>query len=1050
MIQVSRGPSLKKKQHSSPPFDVITDCTEDKCVISGADKPYIIQVSTPPLCSDQCPAGINVKSYIRLIANRKFEEAVDLIRQANPFPAVCGRICTRPCEEFCELGKTGDPIAIRELKRYAAEYELARRPLTSEPCPCTSEDKVAIIGSGPAGLTAAVDLIRLGYPVTVFEEKPLPGGMLRYGIPSYRLPTRILNKDIEWITGLGVTITPNTKINDPASLLSKGYAAVLIAGGAPKSFTLGIQGEDADGVIDALWFLEQINSKQDITLSGTVVVIGGGSTAFDVARSAQRIGAENVSIAYRRSIEEMPADAEEIQEAQDEGITLQTQVIPTRILKKKKQVSGIEFIKTKLGDPDTTGRRTPHPIPNSEFVVDAEFIIPAVGAMPNVGLVGGVKVTTKKGVIDVSSYGKTPIDGIYAAGDVEMGPSSVVEAIGRGHLAAQGIHAYLQSIPLEELHSTPLLIPIVRERKKHSLAAYTKKKHLDTAKVLTFTDTTCSLTDFEAVEEASRCFTCGPCQSCPTCLPNCSNKQLCAQIDERDYLLKVPRPLSAEITHKGSQQLPVRCNEQHTTIRLETLTAQVNQELCLGCGRCEELCAYRAIQNKIIKGKRTTSLVNHDACSSCSACVSSCPSGAISQGYMSDQHILSRIARQPTPYKGVKALMSFWHTPAPTFGDIAGVIELMSVRKISPTFLIQALITAGRGLCIIGPKEPGASHYLPWEEPPHQVIKKTHILLKSIGISPDRIRYIPTSTVLDPAHVLKKYAQELEKRHLDHLQCPIPTDDLSPLGKTMILMRILATKPDVKPSPSHSTSKSKGKNTLAVFEGCIPLLDSIGRANHLFDLTDLRTALHSLLQDCSISYSLITDLRCPSAGLLDLDLPEKTKIVQSIFQYNTKLLIKHKSKDLLLITPESYASFLHEDYPISIRSLPQYLIDTKKLKNLKAPYPITVALHPACAMQNDPFLHPTQQLLDSIPNVTTVLLTSPCQHTHFSALTGESKLAAIHLMEEAKRLQADMVVCTSPYCHSHLLLSQRIGSWRPVEIPITDLASFLCRCGGDK
>ena len=280
---------LKIKGNSSKKSNIETLLGGKSGFLKSGEKQYKIEVKGVPKCTEACPAGVNVKTYVNLIANRKFEEAIDVIRQTNPFPAVCGRVCTRPCEDTCILSETGDTISIRALKRYASDYELARRPIFVEPCEIKYKEKIAIIGAGPAGLTAGVDLIRLGFPVYVFEASNEPGGMLRYGIPPYRLPDRILKREIDWIKGLGVNIKINKKINKPEELLKKGFSAVLIAGGASKSFPLGIKGEKADGVIDSLQFLKDINNKKFKKISGKVVVIGGGSTAFDAARSLSLI-----------------------------------------------------------------------------------------------------------------------------------------------------------------------------------------------------------------------------------------------------------------------------------------------------------------------------------------------------------------------------------------------------------------------------------------------------------------------------------------------------------------------------------------------------------------------------------------------------------------------------------------------------------------------------------------------------------------------------------------------------------------------------------------
>ena len=342
---------------------------EKENILKVDGKTYNIELKGLPECANACPAGINVKAYIGLISNRDFEKAIEVVRQANPFPAVCGRVCTRPCEESCEQSEKGDPISIRALKRYASDYELARRPLVSESCEQKYNEKIAIIGSGPAGLSAAVDLIRLGYPVKVFEKNEYPGGMLRYAIPRYRLPDRVLKREIDWIKGLGIKIEINKEIKDFKSLLKKGFSAVLIATGSSKSLPLGIDGEDSDGVIDPLEFLWRIKADKPIDVKGEVVVIGGGSTAFDAARSSIRLGAKKVTLVYRRGYEEMPAEKEEVIDAEEEGVKIITLAIPKKIIVKNKKVQGVEFYKAKLGEPDKSGRRRPIPIKDKVFTV---------------------------------------------------------------------------------------------------------------------------------------------------------------------------------------------------------------------------------------------------------------------------------------------------------------------------------------------------------------------------------------------------------------------------------------------------------------------------------------------------------------------------------------------------------------------------------------------------------------------------------------------------------------------------------------------------------
>lgn len=1034
---------LKAKKNLGKHFDAESLIGGKIGVLKGIDKEYKIEVKGIPECTKSCPAGVNVKAYIHLIANRKFEEAVETIRQTNPFPAVCGRVCTKPCEESCELGANGDSISIRALKRYASDYELARRPLVAEPCKIIYDEQIAIIGAGPAGLTAAVDLINVGYPVTVFEEKKDTGGMLRYGIPSYRLPKRILKREIDWIKGLGVEIKTDVKIKDPATLFKKGFSAVLIAGGAPKSFPLGLEGEKADGVLDALLFLREINTNNPKDIKGNVVVVGGGSTAFDAARSAVRLGAKKVTLAYRRGIREMPAETEEIEAAKEENVEILTLAIPKKIVVKENKVIGIEFFRAELGEPDESGRRKPLPIKDSGFIVKADFIISAVGAMPDVGPIGGVKVTTPKGVIEVSENGKTVVEGVFAAGDVEMGPSSVVDAIGRGHEAARGVDAYLRGtvIPKKEELIKGIQIylgsPISHSVHKPSRLTLGGKS-------TTFDEVRCSYTDFEAVEEASRCFTCGPCYACPVCLPNCKNKQLIAEIGETTFLVKAPPSLSQKITEKGPSTFKLKSQDNVVrSLKLYGLTSYVDPDLCIGCGRCEEVCAYRAIKNILIKGKRPISQVAHDSCASCSACVSECPSGAISQGYMSDNEILLRLEKKKTPYDGIKALMSYWSTPSPVLGAYEGVVELMSGRKPSPSFLIRALARSGRGILVIKPDEITGSHYLPWEEEPQEVVQRTWDLLKLVGISPDRIRYISFPKDGKPSVLLKDFSQYLDEKRLGKLIVPIPTLIKSPIGEAMIILRILGANPDAKPSEGNISTPPVKHEGHAFFEGCLPMLHAIGKAHKLFDLGPTRLAIRELIEKTKINCGFIEGFSCPSKGLLHIKADGIKEIVSKIAYNNIKAFKRTNPDKLILGTPEAFLTFSKEKHFGKVSSFPDELLKSiKELKNLNS-INKTVAIHQACTIENDPFYETIKKLLGLIPKVNIVELEGDCGHSGFENLNGDSKQSAINLMNEAAEKGADIILCTSPYCESHLLMSQREGSWHSSDITITDVYRFL-------
>ena len=939
------------------------------------------------------------------------------------------------------LAESGDAIQIRALKRYASDYELARRPLSKNPCKIYNKEKIAIIGAGPAGLTAAVDLIRLGYPVTVFEAKKDPGGMLRYGIPSYRLPDRILKREIDWIKSLGITIKTKEKIQNLKNLINKGFSAVLIAGGAPKSFPLGIEKENSKGVIDALDFLNKVNTKKPIKISGNVVVIGGGSTAFDAARSAVRLGAKKVILAYRRGIEEMPADKEEIQEAKDESVKIITLAIPNRIVVKDNKAVGIEFLKAKLGKPDSSGRRRPLPIPKSEFLIKANLIIPAIGAMPDIHPIGGVKVTTPKGVIEVTEKGKTAVDGIFAAGDVEMGPSSVVDAIGRGHNAARGIHEYLKGISIKKTEKLLQSVQIYLGPSICRKTSHFAKRKIKPGKTDSFDEVEGSFTDFQAVEEALRCFSCGPCYACPVCLPNCDNKQLIAEIGKTTLLVKAPLELSKNVTDKGSINFKLKVEDKIKSMKLHGLTSIVNPDICIGCGRCEEVCAYRAIKNVFSKNKQVVSQVDHNACASCSACVSECPSGAISQGYMSDDKILNRLSEENTQFNDVKALMSFWSTMTPVLQSKKGIIELMSTRKPSPSFFIRALSYTGRGLLFIKPDEITGSHYLPWEEHPDDVINRTWKLLESIGISPKRINYISKTKEDDPEKLIKKYSNELKKKHLENMHMPKIKKIKSPLGETIILLKIMSVNPDITPIDEFNNLKTVKKNKTAFFEGCIPLLNSIGVAHNFYDLSKTRSSIYYLIEKMNLDLGKI-NLICPSKGLLKNNSKNIREIVKKIEGKNITSYNKTKPKSIVIASPEAFISFSKNKKFGQIVKFPDLLlknIDKKKLKQIN----LTVGIHHACKIDEDPFVNTIRKILNKIPGIKTVDLKDTCGQSGFEDLNANSKQKAINLMKKASDLGVDVILCTSPNCQAHLLLCHRQGSWRSIDIQITDIYSIL-------
>jgi glutamate synthase (NADPH/NADH) small chain len=415
-----------------------------------------------PTCERGCALGMPISSYneaydahgfVGLIAEGRFEDAYRLIITKYAFPGISGRICHHPCEDNCVQGVKGQPIAISKLKRFVADYiyeqekqkKLNTREYFAELIQGTEtkDQKVAIIGSGPAGLEVANGLVRLGYRVTIFDEMSVLGGMLYWAIPDYRLPNAVLQKEIDNLLSLGIEAQTKTRIENIDDLFEQGFDAVFIGVGAPIPRKLGIPGEDFEGVYPGELFLKDVNLGKEINLSGNkVVVVGGGNTAIDSARTALRLGAKKVSLIYRRSRREMPSFISEIIEAEREGILFYFLASATRLIGAN-SLEMAECIHTKLVATDESGRKRPILIENSEFLLETDVLIPAIGRNPAIGWLNDIKLT-KWGTIAVDSYGATSREGVFAGGDVVNGASTSAEAMASGKLAAQGIHVYLQ------------------------------------------------------------------------------------------------------------------------------------------------------------------------------------------------------------------------------------------------------------------------------------------------------------------------------------------------------------------------------------------------------------------------------------------------------------------------------------------------------------------------------------------------------------------------------------------------------------------------------
>jgi len=414
-----------------------------------------------PLCVQGCPVQVQIPQFISHIVEKDYQSAINVIKETNSLPAICGRVCPQEeqCEKKCILNKMGDPVAIGRLERFVADWERQEGIQVSEKAKSNGK-KVAIIGSGPAGLTCASDLAKLGYEVTVFEAFHEPGGVLIYGIPEFRLPKEIVKQEVDFIKQLGAKVETNMvmgKVLTVDDIFEMGYGAVFIGTGAGLPTFMNIPGENYLGVYSANEFLTRINlmkaydfpeTDTPVKVGKNVAVVGGGNVAMDSARSALRMGAEKVYIIYRRSEAEMPARKEESEHAKEEGIIFNYLTNPTRIIGDDNGwVKGIECIRMELGEPDSSGRRRPIPIEGSEFIIDIDTVVMSIGTGPNPLLTKATEglELNKYGYIATDEDGKTSKEGVWAGGDIVTGAATVILAMGAGKKAAQSIHEYLQN-----------------------------------------------------------------------------------------------------------------------------------------------------------------------------------------------------------------------------------------------------------------------------------------------------------------------------------------------------------------------------------------------------------------------------------------------------------------------------------------------------------------------------------------------------------------------------------------------------------------------------
>lgn len=575
-------------------------------------------------CRLNCPADVDIQGYMSLINLGKFTEAVALIKETNPLPSVCGRVCTRKCEINCRRSMIDAPVGIDFLKRYAADQDMIGEMWQPESKP-DNGISIAIIGGGPAGLTAAYYLVIEGYRPVIYEALPNLGGMLRYGIPEYRLPKDVLDKEINWITNLGVDIHTNKSLGKDFSiddLFNQGHKAVFVGLGAQVGKPMSVENEEVDGVLSGVEFLKQVELKTNPDIKGKVVVVGGGNTAIDAARTSLRLGADEVILLYRRTRKEMPANDMEIEAAIEEGVIIEFLSAPARVNAKDGRMTSIDCFRMELGEPDESGRRRPVKIEGSEYTLECYWVISAIGQEPDLEGVDQVEVTSWKTIIAKEGTFNTDRPGVFAGGDVVTGPADAIDAIAAGRMAARAIDKYIKDNVI-----TPLTKRF--ESKRDTFHKITKDDLPDIGiserhrmpeinpehRIKTFEEVEKGYSEKDALEESLRCAECG----CDVGL-SCTLQDYCTE-----YGVDQNRFVGAYNKYK--------VDTRHPFIKIDS-------NKCIRCGRCVSTCSEIlnvSALGFVNRGFRTIvkpameKALHETNCVACGNCIDVCPTGALNE-----------------------------------------------------------------------------------------------------------------------------------------------------------------------------------------------------------------------------------------------------------------------------------------------------------------------------------------------------------------------------------------------------------------------------------
>ncbi len=734
---------------------------------SASPERFQLRPIQPSPCSGACPAGVNVKAYVGLIAAGRFDEALEVVRRSNPFPAICGRVCHHPCESSCRRAEIDEPVAICALKRFIADYEMARPAPRVLRLPRTRPQSAAVIGSGPAGLTAASDLVRMGFGVTVFEAHEEAGGMLVLGIPEYRLPREVIRAEIQRILDMGVELRTGIRIGEDLSirdlLRKEQFDAVFVAVGAHLPRRLGIPGEDGPGFEDCLHFMRRVNAGTSIPSVNRVLVLGGGHSAIDCARSALRLGCRRVQVVYRRSRGEMPAGETEVRQAEEEGVCFTYLKSPKRVIRSGARLRGLELIRNRLGDPDKSGRRRPLEVPGTDFFLPADLILSAVGQKPDLQMGPGLPrlpLSPWDTVRVDEETLQTSLPGVFAGGDAVTGPRTVIEAIAQGHRAALSIARHLDpaarfQASADALKNESWELEMEDDSVRHFPRAVMPHRPAPQRK-FDFREVDLGFTQETAIKEAQRCLRCGPCGECSLCVTTCPKRQLMLSVNKADspgVLVRFDSNGSALSRFSGTQALLQSREDSQagesrnessisTKVQLSDPACWIDSEVCRGCGLCVETCGYGAIRLRRDLADNTRAEVLNQLCKGCGVCAAICPTNAIQPGFQTDFDIKRALQHQTDPTKCV-VFTCRWNPLAGRLLDAPRpgmhFVELPCAGRLHPGLILEAFQNGAESVLALTCR-PDRCHYGFGSRTAAESLRRSRGLLQLLGIEPDGLR----------------------------------------------------------------------------------------------------------------------------------------------------------------------------------------------------------------------------------------------------------------------------------------------------------------------